>query len=59
MPAEFREPITKYRCRQCGRNYERMFELSDDVLAICPYCRSPNVERLIFQPIKKVETKAD
>jgi len=54
MP-EYREPVTKYHCRQCGQEYERRFETSDENMAPCPFCHSPNVERLYFHPLVKVE----
>ncbi len=54
MP-EYREPVTKYHCRQCGQEYERRFETSDENMAPCPFCHSLNVERLYFHPLVKVE----
>ena len=54
MP-EFREPVSKYRCRKCGHEYQRAFETSDEVVAPCPRCHSPEVERLYFHPLVKVE----
>jgi putative FmdB family regulatory protein len=54
MP-EYREPVTKYHCHHCGKEYERWFETSDEGVVSCPSCNSPDVERLYFHPLVKVE----
>ena len=54
MP-DYREPVSKYHCRQCGQEYERRFETSGEGVITCPFCKSRDVWRGYFPSLIKVE----
>lgn len=42
-------PLYEYRCRGCGRRFERIQKVSDEPVRECPYCGEP-VDRLLGIP---------
>lgn len=41
-------PMYEYRCKECGKTYEKLRRLQDaDRDLECPYCAAKDVERLI------------
>lgn len=40
-------PIYPYVCRSCDYEFEKLQEIKDDPVVICPSCQKPKVERLI------------
>jgi len=50
----YREPVSKYRCRQYKLEFEKKFEIDEQGLITCVSCKSPNVERLISSPPVKM-----
>jgi putative FmdB family regulatory protein len=52
MPV-YREPFSKYRCRQCKLEFEKRFDTDEQGPVACVSCKNPNVERLISSlPVK-------
>lgn len=42
-------PLYEYRCRECGRRFERLQKVSAEPVRECPYC-SGTVDRLLGVP---------
>lgn len=41
-------PVYEYRCRECGRHFEKLRRMSDkDDDLICPECQSKEIDRLM------------
>ena len=40
-------PIYAYRCRSCGRHFERYQTFADVALRLCPECRKKTLDRII------------
>lgn len=40
-------PIYAYRCRSCGRHFERYQTFADVALRLCPGCRKKTLNRII------------
>jgi putative FmdB family regulatory protein len=40
-------PIYAYRCRSCGRHFERYQTFADLALRVCPDCRKKTLNRII------------
>lgn len=39
-------PIYEFRCRSCGKTFEKLVRTSDETKLRCPDCASGEVERL-------------
>jgi len=52
MPV-YREPVSKYRCRQCKHEFEKRFDTDEQGPVTCVSCKSPNVERIYSHPSAK------
>ncbi len=42
-------PLYEYRCRECGRRFERLQKVTAEPIRECPYCSGP-VDRLLGVP---------
>lgn len=42
-------PLYEYRCRSCGRTFERIQKVGDEPVRECPYC-GDEVDRLLGIP---------
>ncbi|KQC08650.1 MAG: hypothetical protein APR62_04265 [Smithella sp. SDB] len=41
-------PFYEYRCRKCGKQFEKIVSISEtNKKQICPYCGGKNTEKLI------------
>jgi putative FmdB family regulatory protein len=42
-------PLYEYRCKKCGRHFEKIQKFSDDSLSVCSECGG-ELERLLSSP---------
>lgn len=38
-------PIFEYTCKQCGKEFERVFFSGDEGSVVCPECKSKDVKK--------------